>query len=320
MTRRRLPAASTSRPNALKSRHRKNRETRRGRPTLEALEARIVMAGEFTDVTVGLPSVDLSSVAWGDYDNDGDLDLFLAGSGSSNIRYSRVYRNDTATANTAPTAPTNLQSVDNGDGTITFSWDAATDSQTASSGLSYVLVIGSTSGGLDVVSPMSDPSAGARRIAFRGTIQGTSFTFDISGLADGYSCWSVQAVDTGLAGESFGSEQTFLVSELTYEESTVDIVHVQRAAVAWGDYDGDGDLDLVISGQDENQQGVSQVYRNDGSGNFTLVDLALEGLTRSSATWADTDGDGDLDLLLIGLDDSQSGTARLYRNVVRLPV
>ena len=55
---------------------------------------------QFTDITAGLEGVCLSSVTWGDYDNDGDLDILLAGStGSEHI--SRVYESDDAPASTS---------------------------------------------------------------------------------------------------------------------------------------------------------------------------------------------------------------------------
>ena len=40
-------------------------------------------------VVPGLPNVAFSSVAWGDYDNDGRLDFLLTGSNAT----SRLYRN-----------------------------------------------------------------------------------------------------------------------------------------------------------------------------------------------------------------------------------
>ncbi len=67
---------------------------------------------------------------------------------------------------------------------------------------------------------------------------------------------------------------------------------------AWGDYDGDGDLDLVVS-----RYGTSILYRNDG-GLFTDVTDAA-GLSDDTGfwtgvSWADFDRDGDLDLYVCG--------------------
>ena len=48
----------------------------------------------FGDINAGLPGVYYGSVAWGDYDNDGDLDILLTGYSSSLGDISRVYRNN----------------------------------------------------------------------------------------------------------------------------------------------------------------------------------------------------------------------------------
>jgi formylglycine-generating enzyme required for sulfatase activity len=47
--------------------------------------------GSFTDTFAPLAGASLCSLAWGDYDNDGDLDLAIAGSAS---QIAKVYRND----------------------------------------------------------------------------------------------------------------------------------------------------------------------------------------------------------------------------------
>jgi len=62
-----------------------------------------------------------------------------------------------------------------------------------------------------------------------------------------------------------------------------------NARPAWGDYDNDGDPDLVLSG--------SLLYRNEGDGTFTNVTEAagLTGLPGSGGIWADFDNDGRLD-------------------------
>jgi hypothetical protein len=70
---------------------------------------------------------------------------------------------------------------------------------------------------------------------------------------------------------------------------------------AWGDYDDDGDQDLVMSNY---QFGSSPaLYRNDGEFQFTRVEGILEGgvFASSSAAWPDLDNDGDLDLVIGGV-------------------
>ena len=41
-------------------------------------------------------------------------------------------------------------------------------------------------------------------------------------------------------------------------------------SVAWGDYDNDGDLDIVLSGLSAHGN-TTKVYRNDGDGIFTDI-------------------------------------------------
>jgi hypothetical protein len=68
-----------------------------------------------------------------------------------------------------------------------------------------------------------------------------------------------------------------------------------------GDVDGDGDLDLFVTGF-----GGEQLFRNNGDGTFADV-TEKAGLTNplwsSSAAFADVDNDGDLDLLVVDYVD-----------------
>lgn len=68
---------------------------------------------------------------------------------------------------------------------------------------------------------------------------------------------------------------------------------------AWGDYDGDGDLDLFVT-----NYGTNILYRNNGNGTFTDVsrEAGVGGVRGfwTGASWADYDRDGDLDLYVCG--------------------
>ena len=70
------------------------------------------------------------------------------------------------------------------------------------------------------------------------------------------------------------------------------------AGASWADYDDDGDLDVAVT---DVFSGI-QLFRNDGGGEFLLVDLFGEIGNTYSTTWSDLDGDGDLDLLVNSLN------------------
>ncbi|MBN2054237.1 VCBS repeat-containing protein, partial [bacterium] len=73
------------------------------------------------------------------------------------------------------------------------------------------------------------------------------------------------------------------------------LVDAENSSVAWGDYDGDSDLDLVVAGYTGSTR-VTTVYANDG-GVFTDIVAGLPGTYYGDTDWGDFDNDGDLDLL-----------------------
>ena len=53
--------------------------------------------GNFTDINAGLVNVSQSSLAWGDYNNDGRLDLVVSGINDEEEPVAVLYKNDTVT-------------------------------------------------------------------------------------------------------------------------------------------------------------------------------------------------------------------------------
>ncbi len=75
------------------------------------------------------------------------------------------------------------------------------------------------------------------------------------------------------------------------------------SSLAVGDFDGDGDQDLLITGTIDGavSGAITNLYKNDGAGNFTRhIDAEVIGFWRGSAAWGDYDRDGDLDLMQTG--------------------
>ncbi|HXJ58797.1 MAG TPA: FG-GAP-like repeat-containing protein [Verrucomicrobiae bacterium] len=160
----------------------------------------------FTDSGAAFHNVFLGAVSWVDYDNDGDLDLLLAGN-DNGLDILSIYRNDQATPNTPPNPPTNLAVKVSGT-SAEFFWTASVDAQTPTAGLSYNLRLGTTPGGSEIVSPQSS-RAGDRRLCALGNA-GNSLAAQVGSLKPGTNYfWSVQAIDTAFAGSPFAEEGTF---------------------------------------------------------------------------------------------------------------
>ena len=204
----------------------------------------------FTEISTSLTPVHSSSAAWGDYDNDGDLDILLTGwDGAGPV--SKIFRNNNVTPNTLPSAPANLAAAINA-GDVTFSWNKSTDNETPQNGLKYNLVIGTSPNAVNKMSPMSDRTTGFRRVINLGNTNHTN-SWTIKGLPTGRYFWSVQAVDNSFAGSRFANEQCFnnpfdklyLTSSPTVFDSLVypNDAWPLPAGVPFTDYPGDGGVD-----------------------------------------------------------------------------
>lgn len=105
--------------------------------------------------------------------------------------------------------------------------------------------------------------------------------------------WSDQStlnINDGAPNFSFTNEAA--LRGLEYDEGDV---HGQ-----FGDYDNDGDLDLLVSSLYPNH--YPRVYQNQGDGTFVDVtyEVGLNVETSWGILWADVDEDGDLDFLVAG--------------------
>jgi hypothetical protein len=179
--------------------------------------------GVFTDIQADIIGAAYGFVKWGDFDNDGDLDILLNGfSGildeTGNAWVTRIYRNDTISGvgflpNHSPYPPANL-TVTPGQDYYHLTWDAPLDDKTPASGLSYALRVGTTPGGCDIVSPHALVT-GYRQIPERGMINGGRFWKLKSSIFQPGTTYyfAVQAIDTGFAGSAFSGEFVLDIAE-----------------------------------------------------------------------------------------------------------
>ncbi len=85
-----------------------------------------------------------------------------------------------------------------------------------------------------------------------------------------------------------------------------------QGGLSWGDYDKDGDLDVIMAGVHETGTATC-LYRNK-DGAFTKQTTSFAALSLGSANWGDYDNDDDMDLLLCGTNPIGEGSTILYRN------
>lgn len=253
---------------------------------------------------------DRGGVVWGDYDNDGDLDILVSGRDSAGARQIRIFQNGGGTTftqvNVSPAAAGLL------DSSVAFG-DMDGD------------------GDLDVLATGTD-SAGTRRIRIYRNDGANVFTLlpDVDALAAGanrsdnaFGDYDNDGdLDILFCGADGGGNRLRVYKNLgngSFDPTQIELANgVDRGDVAWGDYDNDGDLDIVYSGRTGGGagSGIFRLYRNDGNAVFTSFNVfgAGTGLSLGDVKWGDFDADGDLDILVSGTDQAGAFQTRAYRN------
>jgi enediyne biosynthesis protein E4 len=266
------------------------------------------------------PSGTAGGASWGDYDNDGDVDLYLALQKKSPHG---LYRNDggvfTNVAKAMGVASNNFE-YSLHTGWVDFNNDGKLDLFTSNHGQRNNLFINQGDKFVDLASQLGISDARAYSKGF------TWGDFDNDGDQDVY----VVRTFEGLKGKSYlFRNDNFQLVEVgaAYHVDGSDInmgnrISGEHYGTAFGDYDNDGYLDIYASCV----QGWNHLYHNEKGLDFKEVALQLrcaDGDTSnqtndfsSSCAWGDYDNDGDLDIFVPGDDihPTKRSADRLYRN------
>jgi PKD repeat protein len=255
----------------------------------------VFSSGIFTVLSgISMTGLGAGSVAWGDYNNDGYLDILSTGQKVGGEATTRIYRN-------------------NGDNTFT---DQTTIDITG-------VYFGSCAWGdynnddlLDFVITGYNQSFGAvtriyknngdNSFTWQENISLTGITYSSVGWADFDNDGDIdllisgQNLSIGVVTKLYRNDGNDTFTELT----DVQIKGLFKGSVAWGDYDNDGMLDILLSGLDGITSGArnySGIYRNNGDGTFSeQTGIELTPVSFSSLVWGDYDNDNNLDILLTG--------------------
>ena len=293
----------------------------------------------FTDIDAGLTGLHWSDVAWGDYDSDGDLDIIIAGLNATDEGITKIYKNegnDTFSELTGLNLPgTFVGDIAWGDydadgdldiliqgytdaAEITKMYKNTGNDNFVESGLTFpTLVDGSVSfadynndGYLDILIAGYDGNT-YKAIVYRNNGDATYTDSGIvlpAAIKSAYE-WGDYDNDSDLdifiTGLDFDGD---LISKLytnngdeTFTGTLNSFTGAWLGDAAWGDYNSDGHLDILLSGYSVTTQRIAKLYKNNGDGTFTEQTLAgLTGVSHSSTIWGDYDNDGDLDVFIGG--------------------
>ncbi len=245
-------------------------------------------------------------LAFGDYDVDGDLDVVQTGfSGGGQFGWlgTRIFRND-------------------GNGRFSVTTDTFTglvESQAAWADLDgdndLDLVINGWEGTRPFLEAYVNESGTFRnaRLGLTGAWGGGLNTFDADGDGD---------QDIVVSGNllSAGANDPVLIvyrndGNLNFVDTRQQLEGTSLGGQAVGDLDGDGDVDIAVTGEDIFRNTTLRVFTNDGTGRYTQSAL-LPGLSQGRVEFVDIDGDSDLDLSVNGGQSTMvsEGFTRVYRN------
>ncbi|NOR45915.1 MAG: VCBS repeat-containing protein, partial [Candidatus Delongbacteria bacterium] len=261
----------------------------------------LISAQTFTELNTEIPDVVFGDAQWGDYDNDGDLDIAVTGQVDSLGLMTKIYNNDGTgnfTVIDSMLVDVHQSSVDWGD----YDNDGDLD----------LLITGNTGDFSDL------ENVYISKIYRNDEGSFIDINAGLVGLCNAIAHWGDYDNDGNLDILISGTTFEHNMPTYIYQNTNGIFIHkpyllsdfsILDSKSSWIDFDSDGDLDIIATGYDYDQSMVlTQVYRNDDSF-FSDIGLNLPGVEQGTIVCGDYDNDGDTDVLIFGNEDTY-----LFRN------
>lgn len=273
-------------------------------------------AQTFVDANLNFPINNLASAAWGDIDNDGDLDLALSGLlPGPQGGFTAIYVNTNGTFAAIPASDLQGGTMPQlaGPGFNQVEWGDYNNDN-----LLDLAVIGNDDNGTKYFKIWRNEG---NNVFFNSIDLPNCLCYDVE-WADVDNDGDQDLLSVGFNSSSSGTRlylnQWNLGNEAFVQSAS--FTRLSNAVADFADYDQDGDLDLVIAGYfGISNNRITELYDNDGSGNFTQnMNVPFAGVDWGDLDWFDLDNDGDLDLMLTGYEGGNfypPAVTYAYRNV-----
>jgi len=256
------------------------------------------------------PGVNAGSIAFADVNKDGHQDVLITGydGGKGNAK---LYLNDGSGNFAEKTTGTSFTGINSS--SVAFSdvdkdgdEDVLITGVDSGSGYTSKLYINDGSGNF------AEKKMGA---SFTGVWDGSVAFSDVD--KDGYE----DVLITGIAsGREYTSKLYINDGSGNFAEKKMgaSFTGVWDGSVAFSDVDNDGDEDVLITGRNTIDTRITELYINDGDGDFTkkMTGVPFAAVNASSIASADVDKDGDEDVLITGIASGREYTSKLYINNV----
>lgn len=257
----------------------------------------------FTLFNSNIPDFAAASVAWGDYNGNGKLDLLIAGLTSEGLR-TMIYQNNMPLG----FIPINAGLVTVHSGTV--DWVDVNNN-----GRPDIFITGLDSFGVSVSKLYLNNPMGFQEV-----------TVNIPGLYNSSTSWydfdKDNDLDLLISGQVTENPNSFITKIYRNDngelvDSGIELPQLSNSSLMWGDFDADGYADILIIGQLLSSANyITKVYRNNQQGGFVEYSSTIPGIAHGSARWGDFNNNGYLDILLTGNRPGNNvGFTNIYRNV-----